>query len=155
MSISCPPAAEATMSNESSLSNRSSILVAPSQTIDSNCIDTSPISTDTTTQPKHVETFNEGWRRSFLQLAFLQKSRKRSIITEAGGSGPSVTDVDSILTVGSTWLNWYMKLSLRKDHLTPLCVTLTLPLIISVHYWADSLGARIRDAFGDDNVEAV
>ncbi|PCD34487.1 hypothetical protein FGRA07_08805 [Fusarium graminearum] len=155
MSISCPPAPEVTTSNKNSPSNQSSILVAPSQKIDSNCIDTSPISTDTTTQPKQVETISEGWRRSFLQFAFLQKTRKRNVITETGGSGPSVTNVDSVLTVGSTWLNWYMKLSLRKDHLTPLCVTLTLPLVIPVHYWADSLGARVRDAFGDDNVEAV
>ncbi|WXC45823.1 hypothetical protein QX201_005520 [Fusarium graminearum] len=120
MSISCPPAPEVTMSNKNSPSNQSSILVAPSQKIDSNCIDTSPISTDTTTQPKQVETISEGWRTSFLQFAFLQKTRKRNIITETEGSGPSVTNVDSVLTVGSTWLNWYMKLSLRKDHLTPL-----------------------------------
>ncbi|CEF77645.1 hypothetical protein FGSG_02947 [Fusarium graminearum PH-1] len=120
MSISCPPAPEVTMSNKNSPSNQSSILVAPSQKIDSNCIDTSPVSTDTTTQPKQVETISEGWRRSFLQFAFLQKTRKRNIITETEGSGPSVTNVDSVLTVGSTWLNWYMKLSLRKDHLTPL-----------------------------------
>ncbi|UZP38207.1 hypothetical protein NXS19_006023 [Fusarium pseudograminearum] len=155
MSISCPPVREVTMSNEISPPKQSSASIAPSQTIDSNYIDTGPISTDTTTQPKQVETINEGWRRSFLQLAFLQKSCKRSIITETGGSGPSITDVDSVLTVGSTWLNRYIKLSLRKDHLTPLCVTLTLPLVIPVHYWADSLGARVRNAFDDDNVEAV
>ncbi|CAF3492008.1 unnamed protein product [Fusarium graminearum] len=86
MSISCPPAPEVTMSNKNSPSNQSSILVAPSQKIDSNCIDTSPVSTDTTTQPKQVETISEGWRRSFLQFAFLQKTRKRNIITETEGS---------------------------------------------------------------------
>ncbi|QPC70400.1 hypothetical protein HYE68_001152 [Fusarium pseudograminearum] len=154
MSISCPPAAEVTISNENNPSNQSPTSIAPSQTIDSNYIDTGPISTDTATQPKQVETISEGWRRSFLQFAFLQKSRKRSIITDTG-SGSSVTDVDSALTVGSTWLNRYIKLSFRQGQLTPLCVTLTLPLVIPVHYWADSLGARVRNAFDDDNVEAV
>ncbi|QPC58995.1 hypothetical protein HYE67_001226 [Fusarium culmorum] len=155
MSMSFPPSADVTVPSENSPSDRSSELIAPSQTIDSNCIDTSPISTDTATQLKQVETISEGWRRSFLQFAFLQKSCKRSVTTDTSGSGPSVTDVDSVLTVGSTWLNRYIKLSLRQDHLTPLCVTLTLPLVIPIHYRAGSLGTRVHDAFNNDNVDAV
>ncbi|RGP71979.1 hypothetical protein FSPOR_3094 [Fusarium sporotrichioides] len=114
-----------------------------------------PISSDAATQPKHVEHIAKGWRISFLQLAFLQKTQKRNMKIGAGGSDPLVIDDDSILTAGSTWLNWYIKLSLRNDHLSSLRVTLTVPSVIPLHHMEDRLGTRVREAFYAENVEAV
>ncbi|KAG8672037.1 hypothetical protein FPOAC1_005297 [Fusarium poae] len=133
-----PPMTRVNMPSGINPPQQTCAVMAPIPTVDS--IDTSPISTDAPTQPKHVEPVTKMWRRSFLQLAFLQKSHKRNITAGTSGSDSLLIEDSSILTAGSTWFNCYIKLSLKKDHLTPL---------------SDSLGTRIREAFKEDNVDVV
>ncbi|CEI61403.1 unnamed protein product [Fusarium venenatum] len=79
-------------------------------------IDTSPISTDATTQPKHFEPITERWRRSFLQLVFLQKTHKRNIIAGTSDSDALVTEDNSVLA--DQLQNAITYINIRKNALT-------------------------------------
>ncbi|KAL5592293.1 hypothetical protein FOBRF1_013319 [Fusarium oxysporum] len=98
------------------------------------------------------EVVTETWKRGWDAVAFVQKTMKRTTMTDLLDSRSSTIQEDSIFTLSSPLLNLYVKFSMRCGSLAPFCVALQMPRVIHL---VGSLGAGIDTAFEDDDLQTV
>ncbi|KAF5636717.1 uncharacterized protein FTJAE_5913 [Fusarium tjaetaba] len=104
---------------------------------------------------KSPETVVDTWRQGWSTKAFVQWTRKTTKEEISFDTSSSRIQDDSIFTIGSSLLSLYVKLSLRRGSLSPLCITLQIPRVIYLLQGQRQIGEKIEYAFMDDNLGQI
>ncbi|KAF5717959.1 hypothetical protein FMUND_5503 [Fusarium mundagurra] len=107
------------------------------------------------TRRKSSETVAYTWRQAWSTNAFVQWTRKTTKEEVSFDTSVSTIHDDSIFTIGSSLLNLYVKVSLRRGSLSPFCINLQIPRVIYLHQGQRQIGEKIECAFMDDNLGQI
>ncbi|KAF5549334.1 hypothetical protein FMEXI_4321 [Fusarium mexicanum] len=104
---------------------------------------------------KSPETVVDTWRKAWNTKAFVQWTRKTTKEESSFDKSSSTIQDDSFFTIGSSLLGLYIKVSLRRGNLAPLCITLQIPRVIYFEQGQRQIGEKIECAFMDDNLGQI
>jgi hypothetical protein len=90
-----------------------------------------------------------------MDLVSLKKTMEYRTATTLNCGTASTTQNDSTYTLGSSLFNIYVKLSVRRGSLAPLCVSLQIPRVIPIYQKRTDLGKEVGTAFRNDDLKSV
>ncbi|KAF5251164.1 hypothetical protein FANTH_3708 [Fusarium anthophilum] len=106
-------------------------------------------------RPKSPETVVDTWRKAWNTKVFVQWTRKTTKEEASFDTSSSTIQDDSFFTIGSSLLGLYVKVSLRRGNLAPLCISLQMPRVIYFEQGQRQIGEKIECAFMDDNLGQI
>jgi hypothetical protein len=90
-----------------------------------------------------------------MDLVSLKKTMEYRTATTLNSGTASTTQNDSTYTLGSSLFNIYVKLSVRRGSLAPLCVSLQIPRVIPIYQKRTDLRKEVGTAFRNDDLKSV